>query len=128
MNRLELEHVVWNYLFDISTDEEKLYDEIEDLLHHIDSWCGYEKSDIDDYWNNETKRYEFHEDLIPFVIDHFLLAKKLKYSDWIHRFIKITPTVRRQLSVWGEKLNQRRLKDYGRSYNDSSRGLQSLAR
>jgi len=105
MKRLDLEEIILNYLYDKSCDEDELFDELEYLHHSIQKYCGYSKDEyqsFEDCFNYENKRYEFDEHFLPFVLEHFLSAQKLGYST--KRYLKITPTIKNQLSVWWNKL------------------------
>ena len=103
MTREDVHELVWNYLFDKSYDEDKLFNEIEYLLKSFDQWCGYPQKDISEYWNDEKKRYEFGDEFIPFLIDHITLDNKTYDVDGI----KITPTLKKQLILFKNKLEEK---------------------
>ena len=107
MKKQQLEQIIFDYICNKSHDEDRLFDELEYYHWSIQKWCGYSKDEyeaFEDSYNWENKRYEFFDDFIPFVLDHLLLAKKLKYS--VADFIKITPAVERQLVVFRKKLDE----------------------
>ena len=76
MTREDVHEVVWNYLFNKAYDEDKLFEEMEYLLKSFDMWCGYSGAELNHYWNEDRKRYEFGDEFIPFVIDHITLHDK----------------------------------------------------
>ena len=103
MTREDVHEVVWNYLFDKAYDEDKLFEEIEYLLKSFDMWCGYSGAELDDYWNEDRKRYEFGDEFIPFVIDHITSDNRTYDIDGL----KITPTLKKQLLVFKSKLEEK---------------------
>jgi len=84
MTKQDLHELVWNYLFDKAYDEDKLFEEIEYLLKSFDQWCGYTSQEIWEYWN-DNKTYD---------VDG----------------IKITPTLKKQLFVFKNKLEEKESK------------------
>tara|TARA_B100001063_G_scaffold122599_1_gene114507 strand:- start:116 stop:436 length:321 start_codon:yes stop_codon:yes gene_type:complete len=103
MTKQDLHELVWNYLFDKAYDEDKLFEEIEYLLKSFDQWCGYTSQEIWEYWNDNKKRYEFGDEFIPFLINHITLDNKTYDVDGI----KITPTLKKQLFVFKNKLEEK---------------------
>ena len=84
MTKQDIHELVWNYLFDKAYDEDKLFEEIEYLLKSFDQWCGYTSQEIWEYWN-DNKTYD---------VDG----------------IKITPTLKKQLFVFKNKLEEKESK------------------
>ena len=106
MTRQEIHNLVWEYLFKKAYDEDKLFDEIEYILYSFDKWCGYSHKEIWEYWNDDKKRYEFGDEFIPFLIDHITLDNKTYDVDGI----KITPTLKKQLIVFKNKLEEKEIR------------------
>ena len=103
MTREDVHEVVWNYLFNKAYDEDKLFEEMEYLLKSFDMWCGYSGAELNHYWNEDRKRYEFGDEFIPFVIDHITLHDKTYDVDGL----KKTPTLKKQLLVFKGKLEEK---------------------
>jgi len=105
MKKNDLEQIIWDYIFNKTHDEDQLWEELEYLLHCQEKYCGYLPTELSDYWNEETKRYEFYDEFIPFVLRQWIEAKRNDYQTT--RFLKVTPTVKRQLVQFYDKLMEK---------------------
>jgi len=83
MKRQELETLVINYLFDKAKDPEALLDELQNDLNVLKIYSDYPSMDLDDYWNNDLKFYDF-EDSGNFLISFLEDSLKLKtFKNWV---------------------------------------------
>jgi len=82
MKRQELETLVIDFLFAKAYDEESLIDDLQNDLNTLKIYSDYPSMDLDDYWNNDLKIYDFQDDGY-FLINFLKINRELKtFKNW----------------------------------------------